>query len=64
MESIKEFCEELKNETWENICSVNYSNDINDIFNTFLRTFLIKFERCFPLQYVTRKREKKIIIIG
>jgi hypothetical protein len=27
----------------------------NDIFNVFLNTFLIHFESCFPIEYVTKK---------
>ena len=42
--------EMLKNESWDNI--INHT-DVNESFNLFLNTFLIVFESCFPMQYVT-----------
>jgi hypothetical protein len=30
-------------------------DDVNDIFNSFLNTFLLIFEHCFPVQYLTSK---------
>ena len=44
------FIEMLKNESWDN--NLN-NNDVNESFILFLNTFLIIFESCFPMQYVT-----------
>jgi len=44
------FIEMLKNECWDD--SINHT-DVNESFNLFLNTFLIIFESCFPMQYVT-----------
>jgi len=43
--------EMFKNESWDNI--INHT-DVNDRFNLFQNTFLIIFESCFPMQYVTK----------
>jgi hypothetical protein len=32
-------------------------NQVNDIFNAFLKTFLINFESGFPVYYITRKHK-------
>ena len=50
-DSIVNFIDMIKNETWENTYSMN---QVNDIFNACLNTFLIHFESCFPIYYVTR----------
>jgi hypothetical protein len=44
----------LKNETWENIYTMNHNNDI---LKVFLKTFLIYSDSCFPIQYITRKQK-------
>jgi hypothetical protein len=51
-ETIHYFIETIKEETWGKIYKVEH---INDIYNVFLNTFLIHFESCFPIQYVTKK---------
>jgi hypothetical protein len=45
--SIQSFLHALKNETWDNIYA---QDDVNAAFNSFLHTFLINFESCFPVQ--------------
>jgi hypothetical protein len=51
----------LKNEILENICCIHH---INDIFNVFLKTFLMFFESCFPIQSFARKQKNKRITVG
>jgi hypothetical protein len=41
----------LNNESWDNIINCT---KVNESFNIFLNTFLIIFESCFPMQYVTK----------
>ena len=50
--AVSVFIEKLKSESWDNI--INHT-DVNESFNLFLNTFLITFESCFPMQYVTNK---------
>ena len=50
--AVSMFIEMLKNESWDNI--INHT-DVNESFNLLLNTFLITFESCFPVQYVTNK---------
>ena len=52
--SIENFIDIIRNEKWENTYSMN---QVNDIFNACLNTFLIHFESCFPVYYVTRKHK-------
>jgi hypothetical protein len=52
-ETINYFIETIKKETLGNIYTVDHTNDI---FNVFLNIFLIHFESCFPIQYVTKKQ--------
>jgi hypothetical protein len=44
---IPEFINKLSNETWD---SVFNSEDVNEIFNSFLNDYLRIFNSCFPLQ--------------
>ena len=44
----------LRNEPWDDTF---LQEDINRSFNTFLNTFLIPFECCFPLQH--NNKDKK-----
>jgi hypothetical protein len=48
---VSSFIELLKSESWNNILN---QNDVNQSFNLFFNTFLIAFDSCFPIQYVTR----------
>jgi hypothetical protein len=50
--SVSNFQKLLKTETWVNIYK---HDDVNDTFNSFLNTFLLIFEHCFPVQYLTSK---------
>jgi hypothetical protein len=54
-DAIATFLDTLSNETWENIYA---HDDINKLFNSFLNTFLLIFESCFPLQTSTLKAKK------
>ena len=47
---VSTFIEKLQNESWDNIKN---NTDVNESFNLFFNTFLIIFESCFPMQYVT-----------
>jgi len=49
--AVSMFIEMWKNESWDNI--INHT-DVNESFNLFVNTFLIVFESCFPIQYVTK----------
>jgi hypothetical protein len=40
----------LKNKSWDNIIN---NTDVKENFNLFLNTFLITFESCLTMQYVT-----------
>jgi hypothetical protein len=51
-DAIHNFLTDLSYETWDEIYL--YDN-INQIFNSFLNTFLRLFESSFPMQYVNRK---------
>jgi hypothetical protein len=56
-DSIPNFLKLLKNETW----GVFYElHDVQDTFNSFLNTFLITFESCFPAQHIIQKQ----LVIG
>lgn len=44
------FIEMLIRESWDNVIS---HTDIVESFNSYLNTFLIIFESCSPMQYVT-----------
>jgi hypothetical protein len=75
-ETIKNFQSELENENWE---EVYLQNDVNDKFNIFLNTFLVKYENCFPVTYkrngyndnkwipegirISRKRKRSLYIL-
>jgi hypothetical protein len=52
LNSVSNFQEILKNETWVNIYE---HDDVNDTFNSLLNTFLLIFEHCFPVQYPISK---------
>jgi hypothetical protein len=47
---VSTFIEMLQNESWDNIIN---NTDVNESFNLFSNTFLIIFESCFPVRYVT-----------
>jgi hypothetical protein len=47
-ETIKNFQLELENENGE---EVSLQNDVNDTFNIFHNTLLMKYENCFPVTY-------------
>jgi hypothetical protein len=51
-DTIQNFLNILKNETWDNIYG---TDDINDAFNSFLSTFLVHF----PVQLKTDKHMSK-----
>ena len=48
--AVSVFIEMFKNESWDNIIK---HSDVNESFNLFLNIFLIIFESCLPMQYVT-----------
>jgi hypothetical protein len=47
---VSTFIEKLQSELCDNIMN---NTDVNESFNLILNTFLIIFESCFPVQYVT-----------
>jgi hypothetical protein len=49
---VSTFIEKLQNESWDHIMN---NTDVNESFNLFFNTFLIIFESCFPMQYVSNK---------
>jgi hypothetical protein len=57
-ESLSNFIEIVKNESWEEVFS---QGDVNKSFNSFLHLFLIHFESCFPMQHITSKTK---ILVG
>jgi len=50
--AVSMFIEMLKKGSWDNI--INHT-DMNESLNLFLNTFLIIFESCFSMQYVTNR---------
>jgi hypothetical protein len=50
IESLTNFIEIVKHESWEEVFS---QGDLNKSFNSFLHLFLIHFESCFPMQHRT-----------
>jgi hypothetical protein len=60
-DSTEHFTDIIKNETWENTCSMNH---VCDIFNAFLNAFLIHSNSYFPVYYVTRKHKTDWITTG
>jgi hypothetical protein len=58
--TLKNFIDVLKNETWENIYPMSH---INYTLKVFLKTFLIDSDSCFPIQYITRKQKNNKWII-
>ena len=57
-ETVSYFQEQLLQESWENVFSVNSS------FNKFLFTFFIKLEASFPYIYLSNNRDKGWITQG
>jgi exonuclease III len=53
-DTIAEFLYKLSNEKWESIYELN---DVNEIFNFFLHTYLIVYESCFPKHNVSMKHK-------
>jgi hypothetical protein len=53
-DSMENFINIIKNETWESTYSMN---QVNGIFNAFLNAFLIHSESCFSVYYVTGKHK-------
>jgi hypothetical protein len=51
-ESLSNFIEIIKQESWEGVFSLE---DVNKSFNSFLNSFLIHFESCFPMQHTSLK---------
>jgi hypothetical protein len=45
--SIREFKDELNEESWQDIFH-NTSKDVNNIFNSFLNTYINILYSCFP----------------
>lgn len=53
-DSIPNFLELLKNETWGNLCELD---DVQDTFNWFLNILLITFESYLPAQHTIIKNK-------
>jgi hypothetical protein len=53
-DSIAQFLNKLSNDEWEIIYNLN---DVNEIFNTFLNSFLLVYESCFPMQNSTNNHK-------
>jgi hypothetical protein len=51
-ESLSNFIEIIKQESWEEVFS---QEDVNKSFNSFPNSFLIHFESCFPMQHISLK---------
>jgi ribosomal protein L33 len=49
-DTIQNFLDNLTNETWEDVYKLN---EVNEIFNLFLHTFIIIYESSFPTQNLT-----------
>lgn len=60
-DSTEHFIVIIKNETWENTCSMN---QVRDIFSAFLNAFLFHSNSYLPVYYVTRKHKTDWITIG
>ena len=54
-ETLTSFQALLKQETWG---TVYQTQDTNNMFNSFLNTFLKIFETCFPVKYRSAKEDK------
>jgi ribosomal protein L33 len=52
--SIAGFLYNLTNETWEGIYELN---DVNEIFNLFIQTYLLIYDSSFPIKNVTMKHK-------
>jgi hypothetical protein len=60
-ETHKNFQSLLKQETWQSVYQIQ---DTNNMFNTFLNTFLHISEACFPVNYRSTKERRKKRMMG
>ena len=55
------FCEQLLQESWNDVFS---TNDVNNSFNTFLNIILTIYEASFHYKYLSKDQDKGWVIQG
>ena len=60
-ESVNCFCEQLLQESWNDVFS---TNDVNNSFNKFLNIILTIYEASFPYKYLSKDQDKGWITQG